>query len=48
MKLPATKYLIPTDQAFRKAELGGIAAQEIGIKPETQEVLNQIIAAIEG
>ena len=48
MKLPATKYLIPTDQAFRKAELGGIAAQEIGIKPETQEVLNQIIADIEG
>ena len=31
----------------RKAELGGIAAQEIGIKPETQEILNQIIADIE-
>ena len=42
------KYLIPVDQAFRKAELGGIAAQEIGIKPETQEVLNQILADIEG
>ena len=42
------KYLIPVDQAFRKAELGGIAAQEIGIKPETQEVLNHIIEDIEG
>ena len=40
-------YLIPVDQAFRKAELGGIAAQEIGIKPETQEALNRIIADIE-
>lgn len=42
------KYLIPMDQAFKKAELGRIAAQEIGIKPDTQEVLNQIIADIEG
>ena len=47
MKLPAKKYLIPTDQAFRKAELGGIAVQEIGIKQETQDVLNQIISDIE-
>lgn len=47
MKLPANKYFVPMDQAFKKAELGGIAPQEIGIKTDTQEVLNQIIMDIE-
>lgn len=47
LEMENKKYLIPIDQAFRKAELGGVAAQEIGIKSETQEVLNQIIADIE-
>lgn len=48
MELESKKYLIPVDQAFRKAELNGVAPQEIGIKPETQEAMNQLIADIEG
>lgn len=48
MELNSKKYLIPTDQAFKKAELNSMALQEIGMKDETQEVLNQIITDIEG
>lgn len=47
MELESKKYLIPIDQAFRKAELNGVALQEIGMKPDTQEVMNQLIADIE-
>lgn len=48
MELESKKYLIPIDQGFRKAELNGVALQEIGMKPETQDAMNQLIADIEG
>lgn len=48
MELESKKYLIPVDQGFKKAEMNGVALQEIGMKPETQEAMNQIIADIEG
>ena len=47
LEMPGKKYLFPVDQAFRKAELNCMALQEIGMKDETQEVLNQLIADIE-
>lgn len=46
--LKSSKYLIPTDQVFKKAELQCMAIQEIGPKKETSEVLNQIIKDIQG
>lgn len=36
-------YFMPNDEAFKKAELKSCALQEMTIKPETQEVLNQIV-----
>ena len=42
------RYVIPVDQAFKKAELGGIAAQEIGFKPDTQEAMDALISDIMG
>ena len=47
MELQNKKYLIPVDQGFKKAELQCVALQELGMKNETQEVLNQIISDIE-
>lgn len=48
LEMENKNYLIPMDQAFRKAELGGVAIQEIGMKTETQEILNELVEAIEG
>lgn len=47
LEMPGKKYLFPVDQAFRKAELNCMALQEIGMKDDTQEVLNQLITDIE-
>lgn len=44
--LSSKTYFVPNDEAFRKAELRKIALQEIGMKKDTQEVLNQIILEI--
>ena len=47
MALESKKYLVPMEQGFKKAELQCVALQELGMKPETQEALNQIVADIE-
>lgn len=47
MALESKKYLVPVDQAFRKAELQCVALQELGMKDETQEVLGRIVSDLE-
>lgn len=45
-KLQGKTFFIPNDEAFRKAELRKVAAQEIGIKKETQAALDSLVAEI--
>lgn len=46
-QLQSKIYFIPNDEAFRKAELKKVALQEIGMKKETQEVFNRLLAEFE-
>lgn len=45
-KLQSRTYFLPNDEGFRKAELRKTALQEIGMKKETQEVLDKILSDI--